>query len=502
MFTETTNANERPFPSMPEVKLPEIPERRFVITEYGAVGDGVTMNTDAIAAAIEACASAGGGKVIIPAGLWLTGPIRLKSRINLHAEKGALVVFSKNPEDYPLMRSHWEGRESVRATPPILGKGLEHVAITGEGVFDGSGDAWRPVKDWKMTEGQWKALVSSGGVVDPETNIWWPDEGAMKGASAVAALDANPAAKLDDYAPYRTFLRPVLVSLRECRYVLLEGPTFQNSPGWNLHPWACEHVTVRRVSVRNPWYSQNGDGLDLESCRYALIEDCVFDVGDDAICMKSGKDEEGRRFGKPVEYVTVRGCTVYHGHGGFVIGSEMSGGARNIIVEDCSFIGTDVGLRFKSMRGRGGVVENIVIRGIRMKDIAGAAISFNMYYGLEEEDSAPVPVTEETPSFRGIRMEDIYCIGAKQAVELKGLPEMPIRDIECRRMAIAADSGVQCTYGSDIRFSDVAIAPKAGASWTVQHSSGVVLSRCRGEGGAGRLLQEPDGTASRVVVED
>ena len=183
-----------------------------------------------------------------------------------------------------------------------------------------------------------------------------------------------------EYEPYRLFLRPVLVGLYNCTNVLLEGVTFQNSPAWNIHLFECEHVNVREVNVRNPWFSQNGDGIDLEACRYAVIEDCTFDVGDDAICMKSGKNEQGRRRGKPLEHVTIRGCTVYHGHGGFVIGSEMSGGVRHVTVENCTFIGTDVGLRFKSLRGRGGVVEHIAIRGVHMKDIAGPAISFNLFY--------------------------------------------------------------------------------------------------------------------------
>jgi len=445
-----------------KVQLPAIPDFKVSVTDYGAVGDGVTSNTEAFRSAIDACAEAGGGKVLIPAGVWLTGPIELQSRVRLHAEKGALVSFSRNPEDYPLRLVNWEGRSAIRCQPPISGTNVTDVAITGEGVFDGNGQVWRPVKDWKMTTPQWKALTSSGGVVDPETNIWWPDEGAMEGAKAVNRLLAAGVTDPVSYVPYRTFLRPVLVGLYGCSRVLLEGATFQNSPAWNVHLWECEQVTLRRLHIRNPWYAQNGDGLDLESCRYALIEDCTFDVGDDAICMKSGKDAEGRRRGKPTEYVHVRGCTVYHGHGGFVIGSEMSGGVRHVSVEDCTFIGTDVGLRFKSTRGRGGVVENIRIRNIRMKDIAGDAISFNLFYGEADASPEPVPVTEETPEFRNIVIEDVVCDGAQRAIELVGLPERPLRDIVLRKMMLNADQASRCIFTGDVRFEQTVIRAKSG----------------------------------------
>jgi polygalacturonase len=394
--------------SMPEVLLPDIPDRMFGITDFGAVGDGMKDNTEAFRLAIEACGEAGGGKVVIPAGVWLTGPLSLRSKLEIHAEAGALVLFSKQFDDYPLVMSHYEGKPGIRCQSPLDGEGLTDVAITGAGVFDGGGEAWRPVKKWKMTEGQWELLVQSGGVLD-DTEQWWPTAAAMCGRDVVERLEQEGIADLEAYREVRDHLRPNLLSLRKCKRILLVGPTFQNSAAWCLHPWASEHVTIRHVMVRNPWFAQNGDGLDLDSCRYALVKNCSFDVGDDAICMKSGKDEAGRALGIPCEYITIQGCRVYDGHGGFVIGSEMSGGVSRIHVSDCTFIGTDIGLRFKSARGRGGVVEDIAIERIYMKDIKREAISFHMFYagksgsGAAEEEAMPVSVNACFPQYRHSR---------------------------------------------------------------------------------------------------
>jgi polygalacturonase len=462
---------------MPPVVVPQFPDRDFLVTDYGAVGDGIFHNSSAFSQAIEACSASGGGRVVIPAGIWLTGPIHLKSNVNLHAEAGALVIFSSNFNDYPLIYSTYEGLRTVRCTSPLTAENAENIAITGSGVFDGSGDAWRPVKKWKMTDRQWSKLVQSGGVVDHgKEEIWWPTEKALQAQALVKELLASEATDIELFTPARDYLRPVLLSFRQCRNVLLEGPTFQNSPSWNLHPWLCEHVTVRNVTVRNPWYAQNGDGIDVESCRYVQILDSHFDVGDDAICMKSGKNEDGRRLGKPCEYVFISNCTVYHGHGGFVIGSEMSGGVKHVWVTDCTFIGTDVGLRFKSTRGRGGEVEHIHIRNVRMKDIAGEAITFNMYYEVKDPSGeAAVPVSEETPRFRDIHIYDSLCVGAGKAVLFKGLPEMPIERIEIDGLTVTANEGVECSYARDIHFRNVSIQPKFGPVYRIQSSDAITL---------------------------
>jgi len=424
----------------PKVMEPQIPGRSVSVLQFGAVPDGQTLNTTAISNAIAALEAKGGGRVMIPAGLWLTGPIGLRSRIELHLEEGALLRFSTDHSLYPPRSIDFKGRTRVLTTSPIHGEGLEDIAITGRGVIDGQGGAWRPVKRSKMTERRWNELVAApGSVVNDAGDMWWP--------SAEAREDR----------------RPNLLKLVNCRRILLDEVTFQNSPGWNLNPTLCDSLTLRNITVRNPWFSQNGDGLDIENCRNVIVRDSRFDVGDDAICLKSGKDAEGRRLASPTENVLVENCIVYHGHGGFTIGSEMSSGVRNVRVNNCLFIGTDIGLRFKSTRGRGGVVENIFISNIRMTDIPGAAINFNLYYGIQEPAADAVtqpetpPVTQETPAFRGIHIENVVCRGAGEAIVLQGLPEMPLRDISLRNVSIASKRGVFVTDAEAIHFEDVRV---------------------------------------------
>ncbi len=485
--TKLTGFANLPF-ELPEVKEPQFPNRTFNIVDYGAVGDGQTKNTRAFADAINACELAEGGRVVVPAGMWLTGAIELKSNLNLHLEQGAIIMFSKDYEDYPLIQSTWEGRERVQCMSPLYGRNLENIAITGKGIIDGAGDAWRPVKKFKMTENQWKELLASGGVLNEAGNMWWPTKEALNGPQILASLRRKENVTLKDYERVRSYLRPVMVSLIECKNVLLEGPTFQNSPAWNIHPLLCENLIIRNINVRNPWYSQNGDGLDLESCRNAIVTNCRFDVGDDAICLKSGRDEYGRRRGRPSERISITDCTVYHGHGGVTVGSEMSGGVRNIYVRNCEFLGTDVGLRFKSTRGRGGVVENIFIEDVRMADIPTEAIRFNMFYGGKSpipEDGDPeqdpiaerevVEVSEETPQFRKIYMKNIICRGAARAVLLQGLPEMPISEIELKNVTISAKTGLLCVDADNIKLSNVNIIPEKSPAYYLYESLNVTL---------------------------
>lgn len=461
------------------VDQPQFPDETFNIKDYGAVGDGIQLNTKAINDTIEACAAVGGGKVVIPAGIWLTGPICLKSNIHLHVEFGSLVLFTSDYEAYPLIMSSFEGEPVVRCQSPIDGEGLENVAITGPGTFDGLGEHWRPVKKWKMTDLQWEKLISSGGVVDEEKQIWWPTERAKNGAGLLAELRKQGAEHIEDYLPVREFLRPNLVSLRRCKRVLLDGPTFQNSPAWNVHPWLCQHVTIQNVKIRNPWYSQNGDGLDLESCRYATVRDSVFDVGDDAICIKSGKNEAGRALGVPSEDILVERCSVYSGHGGIVIGSEMSGGIRNLRINDCLFSGTDKGIRFKTVRGRGGIVENIYITNINMSAIKKEAIIFQMYYEKDDIDDTIHPVTEETPIFRSIAMENITCSGAESAVVLKGLPEMPLEGLVFKDISIVAEYGIDASDAKDIEFENYSGNSKEGPLVSLRNCAAFRINKFR-----------------------
>jgi polygalacturonase len=438
----------------------------FNVVDYGAVADGKTKDTQAIAEAIQACAKAGGGRVLFTPGTYLTGPIRLQSNVELHVEPDATVLFSRQFDDYPLVVTQYEGEETVRCCSPLWGENLQNVAFTGQGIFNGQGEAWRPVKKWKLNEEQWAALVASGGEVDDKGEIWYPSRVAKEGGAMLQRLrESGRAPRIEDYEPIRDFLRPNLMKLTNCRNVLLDGPTFRDSPAWNLHLLLCENVTVRNVTIFNPWYAQNGDGIDLESCRNVLMSDSHLDVGDDGICLKSGKDEEGRRRGRPIENITIRNCTVLHAHGGVTIGSEMSGGVRNVHVTNCIFEGTDIGLRFKTTRGRGGIVENIEISNIEMKDIPGAAISFDMYYeGKSWEDTdtevkavPPEPVDEGTPQFRQIHIRNVNCQGAQRAIEMRGLPEMPIEDITLEQIRITAKEGVYLAESRNITLRGVQV---------------------------------------------
>lgn len=469
---------------MPRVQAPVFPDTRVELTQFGAVGDGKTLCTEAFARAIDELEARGGGHLVVPAGIWFTGPIVLKSNIDLHLEKGAVILFSPDVDLYPLVETVFEGLDTRRCQSPISGRNLVNVAITGQGAIDGNGHFWRPLKKGKVTESQWKQTIARGGVFK-RPDYWFPYPETLRG-DTISNMNVPQNLKTEEeWHSVRHFLRPVMVSLIECKNVWLQGVIFQNSPAWNLHPLLCENVLVEDILVRNPSYAQNGDGLDLESCRNSLIVNSVFDVGDDGICLKSGKDEDGRRRARPCENVVIDGCTVFKGHGGFVVGSEMSGGVRNIAVSNCSFLGTDVGLRFKSKRGRGGTVENIWIDRISMIDIVTDPVTFNLYYGgksavevLESGEKVPaavepMPVDETTPCFRGIHISNLTCAGARRALFFNGIPEMPIRDISLKNVHITSKLGAEFIYSEDITLENVTILPEQGERMTTRFCKNV-----------------------------
>ncbi len=454
------------FPQKYEFELPLVSttvfkKDTFNIISYGAVSSSNTLNTGAIQQAIDMASKQGGGMVLVPSGFWLTGPIKLLSNVNLHISSGAVLQFSNKPKDYPLVRTNWEGVDAIRAQSPISAKGQRNIAITGSGIIDGAGEAWRPVKKGKLTAGEWDKLIHSGGVLDSKKETWYPTEGALKastmdrpGVIAAGFTEANT-------EEIKEFLRPNMISLRECEQVLLEGVTFQNSPAWNIHPLLCKHLTVENIHVKNPWFAQNGDGIDIESCEFVSVRNSKFDVGDDGICLKSGKDSEGRKRGRPSAHILIENCIVFHGHGGVVVGSEMSGGVHDLFVNNCQFLDTDVGLRFKTMRGRGGVVENVFIRDISMKNIAGEAILFDMYYqgkdpvstfgnGGETPKIELVPVNEGTPQFKNIFIDNVIAKGAETGLLIRGLPEMPIHHIELTNIDVESNQGYRVIEAKDI----------------------------------------------------
>ncbi|MFC3559990.1 glycoside hydrolase family 28 protein [Pedobacter jamesrossensis] len=463
LFTSVAIAQAQTLPIIQQVKFKK---DTTSIVNFGAKGDGVTLNTISINKTIANVSQKGGGVVLIPSGLWLTGPIELKSNVNLHLKRDAILQFTDDFNQYKLVEGNWEGQPAWRNQSPISGTNLQNIAITGSGIIDGNGGAWRMVKKDKLTETQWKKLVSRGGLVSEDGKTWYPSEKTFKGSKIKNAGIIVAGKTAADYEDIKDFLRPNLLVLTSCKKILLEGVTFQNSPAWNLHPLMCEDLTLRNLQVKNPWFAQNGDGVDVESCKNVLIEGSTFDVGDDGICIKSGRDESGRKRGMPTENVIIRNNIVYHAHGGFVIGSEMSGGARNIWVYDCSFIGTDIGLRFKTTRGRGGVVENIYVNNINMIDIPGEAILFDMYYAAvdpvplagekrEAIKTVLLPVTEATPQFKNFYIKNVVANGAEKAIFFRGLPEMNIKDIHLENVTIQSKKGIEIIEASGIFLKNV-----------------------------------------------
>ncbi|MBP5764303.1 MAG: glycoside hydrolase family 28 protein [Bacteroidales bacterium] len=453
---------ECPF-NMPKVALPDIPKNEVSVTDFGGVGDGGTLNTEAFAKAMKALAAKGGGRLNVPAGIWLTGPIQFENSCELHVKRGALVLFTADYDAYPEVNTIYEGVVSKRKMSPLWAYEKHDVAITGHGSFDGQGQYWRPSKKSKFTSNQWKELTSGDGIVMKD--VWYPNakNDELKGREGAPDLR-------------RVNGRPTLLEFTRCQRVLIKDVTLSNSPAWNTHPLMCEDFTMDGVTVRNPWFAQNGDGLDLESANRAIIKDCTFDVGDDAICIKSGKDAEGRSWKKPCQNVIIEDCTVLHGHGGFVIGSEMSSGARNIWVHNCLFNGTDTGLRMKSTRGRGGVVEKIYIDKIQMVNIAGDAFTFDLYYAnkpvagkadADSDTSGDVqPITEETPCFRDLHISRVTCQGAGRAIWFNGLPEMPLSDLTMKDCLFVAKKGAEMHYAKDITFRNVTITNSTGETYT------------------------------------
>ncbi len=367
----------------------------FNVRDYGALGDGAALDTAALQAAVDACGRAGGGTVYVPAGRYVTGSIVLQSDIALHIDAGATLLGSEDERDYPVIETRWEGAECEAHAPLIGGTGLRNVAITGRGTIDGRGAYW-----WQRRR---------------EQRLRHP--------------------------------RPRLIAFDRCSNVLLEGLTLVNSPSWTVHPLRCENVIVERLTIANPADSPNTDGIDPESCRYVHIANCHIDVGDDCIAIKSGTEAGGRATLAPCEAITIVSCTMVHGHGGVVIGSEMSGSVRNVVIANCVFVGTDRGLRLKSRRGRGGVIEDVRATNIVMQGVL-CPFTMNLYYhiGMKGDkdiaDRRPHPVTEGTPRVRRIHFGHITARDARYAAAfLDGLPEMPLDDISFSDISISMAAG-------------------------------------------------------------
>lgn len=475
---------------MPRIDIPVFPDRSVSIIDFGAVGNGSDLCTDAFTRAMDAVSLKGGGTIIVPVGVWLTGPIVFKSNINLHLEKGAIILFSHDKNLYPLVETIFEGLATKRCQSPISGRKLTNVAITGDGAIDGNGQYWRPLKKQSVTESYWKKFTSNGGIFK-RADYWYPSAQYLKGQQLSEMNVPRNLKTTEEWNSIRDFLRPVMVNFIECKNLYLQGVLFQNSPAWNLHPLMCENVILEGVDVRNPAYAENGDGIDLESCKNTLIINSTFDVGDDGICIKSGKDKEGRQRARPCENLIVDNCTVFKGHGGFVVGSEMSGGARNMKVANCKFIGTDVGLRFKSKRGRGGVVENIFAENIAMMDIVTEPLLFDLYYMGKSAAEARfdsitgklvIPKADETtPTFRNIHIKNIFCTNANRAMYFNGLPENPIEGIYVENAFISSKLGGEIKESKHIVLKNIVIKQSEGPALKIQNCKDIDIQKVPGE---------------------
>ena len=397
-------------PILRRIVAPMFPKRVFDVTAFGARPDGRFDSTPAFRAAIAACSAAGGGQVVVPKGRFETGPIVLRSKVNLHLADEAVLAFSRDPNAYlPVVLTRWEGVELMNYSPFIYAFGQTDVAITGRGTLDGQAD----------------------------DKNWWPWRAPAAGPSGTRARLMEMAAR---GIPVESrvfggggYLRPNFIQPYRCQNVLIEGVTIVNSPMWELHPVLCTNVIVRGVTIRS--HGPNNDGCDPESCRDVLIERCTFDTGDDCIALKSGRNEDGRRLHTPIENVIIRDCEMRDGHGGVTIGSEISGGARNIFAESCRMDSPrlDRALRFKNNAARGGVIERVAMRHVTVGEVAEAIVAADFYY--EEGEAGAF-----TPVLRDVDVRDVTSRKSKYALLMKGFARSPISDV---RIADCVFDGVE-----------------------------------------------------------
>lgn len=363
------------------------------VADYGARGEGVTPDTRAIQGAIDE----GAGTVVIPPGRFLIGAIVLRDNVRLCLEPGAILLGSENIQDYPVIQARWEGVTRQTYAPLIGGTGLKNIGISGRGTIDGQGNVW-----WQRHR---------------EKSLAYP--------------------------------RPRLISFSDSTNVLIEGVTLTNSPSWTINPVRCENVTVDKVTIINPADSPNTDGINPDSCSNVHISNCHVDVGDDCITIKSGIETEAPELCAPCENIAVTNCTMVHGHGGVVIGSEMSGSVRNVVISNCVFVGTDRGIRLKSRRGRGGIIEDIRVNNIVMQEVQ-CPFTMNLYYHINKRgdpivsDKNPRPIDAGTPRFHRLHFSHITAREVRVAAAyLFGLPEMPIEDVSFDDVSISMATKAQ-----------------------------------------------------------
>ena len=434
-----------------------IPDYSVTLTDFGAVGDGVTDCSEAFAAAIKQLKKQGGGHLLVPDGKWLTGPIKLISNFDLHLADNATIVFSPNKELY-VQPSDTLRDGSKKCYALIHGSKLENVAITGHGTIDGQGIFWRPVKQKKVNEEIWNNLLEMGGKVTADGNsknwkVWYPFNLNKELNVPNIASDAITQEKM----------RPHLVNITDSKNVLIENIHLLNSPKFHLVPTRIQNLIIDGVNIRCPHWAQNGDAMDPGNVQVALIVNCNISCGDDGICMKGGVGEKGVAAGPQRDFL-ICNDTVYRAHGGFVIGSEFSGGMQRLVVKDCRFEGTDIGCRFKSAPGRGGWCEDIYCYDIIMKDIVESAFLIQSGYA---DRGAGVSATDKDnkeaffPEWSNITFRNITCIGSKQAVDIQGLKGKPVHNVLFDNVTVIGNSGgIKIEWAEDVKFVNCNINPK------------------------------------------
>ena len=434
-----------------------IPDYTVTLTDFGAVGDGVTDCSEAFAAAIKQLKKQGGGHLLVPDGKWLTGPIKLISNFDLHLADNATIVFSPNKELY-VQPSDTLRDGSKKCYALIHGSKLENVAITGHGTIDGQGIFWRPVKQKKVSEEIWNNLLEMGGKVTADGNsknwkVWYPFNLNKELNVPNIASDAITQEKM----------RPHLVNITDSKNVLIENIHLLNSPKFHLVPTRIQNLIIDGVNIRCPHWAQNGDAMDPGNVQVALIVNCNISCGDDGICMKGGVGEKGVAAGPQRDFL-ICNDTVYRAHGGFVIGSEFSGGMQRLVVKDCRFEGTDIGCRFKSAPGRGGWCEDIYCYDIIMKDIVESAFLIQSGYA---DRGAGVSATDKDnkeaffPEWSNITFRNITCIGSKQAVDIQGLKGKPVHNVLFDNVTVIGNSGgIKIEWAEDVKFVNCNINPK------------------------------------------
>ncbi len=440
--------------------------RTFDMKQLGADAKGIKSCTALINQTIEKAAAEGGGTLYFPAGTYLTATIYMKSNITLNLESGAVIRFTDNFEEYlPFVTARWEGTVMQTLSPLIYARGADNLTITGRGTLDGNGFKW-----WEWEKDTREKIKENGGKLpsfDKLQQMW---------------VDANKDLEISEsYKPSleRRMFRPPFIQFFECTNILIENVKIINSPFWTVNPAFCDNVIVHGVTINNPSENPKGpntDGINPTSCRNVRISDCFISVGDDCITIKSGRDADGRKWGKPCENITITNCVILSGHGGVVIGSEMSGGVKKLTISNCVFDGTDAGIRLKSARGRGGVVEDIRVNNIVMKNIRRNAFIFDLFY---DGQSKPEPVNERTPCFRNIHISNVTGSGIKQIGYVKGIEEMPVHDLSFSNVQMEAEIGFIADKARDINFDNVDFSVETGSPWVFTESNRIILNNVR-----------------------